>query len=247
MPAVIVQPEAPGLLDLNELNQVAAMLLPREAATATVQVEHASGSWSTAVLTLVYSLADGSWQTQSNTLSAAGSIGPLDVAGWRWVGLKLTTAEGSAGRGLVYADWSPVQTTDAASVTKQRATLLFNQRLSRSSTDFPDCGGTAPTATSGDGVIMPRAGSVVGVSVATDVSTATSGVLDCAAVVAGTVSTSAVASIDSASGTGIQTAYTTLSSGVVTFAAGESVVARMNPTGTMTWDDTFVLIEVEWN
>ena len=68
MPAVIVQPEAPGLLDLNELNQVAAMLLPREAATATVQVEHASGSWSTAVLTLVYSLADGSWQTQSNTL-----------------------------------------------------------------------------------------------------------------------------------------------------------------------------------
>ena len=127
-----------------------------------------------------------------------------------------------------------------------RATFPFNQRLGRSATDYLDYGGTSTSATDGDGPRLKRSGWVTGISVQTNVSTATSGVLEVAAVIAGSVSSVAVASIDSSEGTGLQGAHATFRRGLIPFTEGNSLAARMNPTGTMAWDDSFVDIEVEY-
>lgn len=93
-------------IDINEAGQVWPIPVG-SAKSAMFGLVHISGTFSAAVLTVVYRLDPAiNWQTliPATTLTASNThtTVPLDVEGRIEIGLKVTTAEGSAGEVRAY-------------------------------------------------------------------------------------------------------------------------------------------------
>jgi len=85
----------PFNLRIGELDAVVFMGVDSDVSYATIQVVEGGAAWGTAILTLVYSNDGVNFAEQMATLSAPGYFGPLQVAGYGYVGVKVTTAEGA--------------------------------------------------------------------------------------------------------------------------------------------------------
>jgi len=131
----------------------------------------------------------------------------------------------------------------------QVVAFVYNRSTAASSDQNMKWGNTSASGVSGDGIIMPKAGSVISHTTSIDITAATSGAVTLEVEIDNVIITTLENEFLASGGTGRKTAIKNISRNTsgATFTAGQNLSVRANETGIMEWDDIFGVVLVQFD
>ncbi len=129
----------------------------------------------------------------------------------------------------------------------QLVAFVYNQASPGSTNQNMRWGNVPAGGASGDGIIMPSAGSVVAHTTSVDITSAVSGDVTFEVEIENTNASAVENEFAFGLGTGRATLVTNVArnTGGATFSSGDNIAVRANETGDMAWDDVFGVVVVQ--